>query len=349
MLSKNKKNEIHPIIKEDIKNILSEPLPWSDLQNKTVLITGATGLIPGYIVHTLMSIEGVHVVALSRSEEKLKQKFSMYANNPYFTYLAYDMSVTSDFTKLFNETKIDIIFHGAGNTDNIGQQDIVNTIDINTYGTKSCLDFLKIQGSGVFIPFSSATIYGLSSVLKVSETDYGYTDLQANDAPYVQSKRTLEVYSYAYNKQFNVNIRIPRISWVIGPEMNRQNGMRTDFLYNLLDGQDMIIKSDGKRVLPFCYISDVITALFYIFFYGKQGEPYNIVADDGNISVKQFAEIHKSILNIQSNLIIKNEYSDGKPGIMMDNSKLHSLGWKSKITISDGLQRIYNYMLSKDK
>jgi nucleoside-diphosphate-sugar epimerase len=344
------KNEIHPIIKEDIQNILSESLPWTNLQNKTVLVTGATGLIPSYIVHLLMSIENVRVIALSRSEEKLKQKFSMYVENKNFKYLAYDISIPTDLNKLFSAgTQVDIIFHGAGNTDNVGQKDMVNTISVNTQGTKNCLNFLQAQGNGIFIPFSSVTIYGLCSNIRISETDYGYTDLQANDAPYVQSKRISEVYCYAYNKQFNVDVRIPRISWAIGPEMIRENGMRSDFLYNLIDGKAMVIKSDGKRVLPFCYVGDIITALFYILFYGKQGEAYNIVADDGNLSVRQFAEIHESISSEQTKLIIKNEYNDGKPGIMIDNSKLSSIGWKSKVTIADGLQRIYNYMLSQKK
>ncbi|MDR2651237.1 MAG: NAD(P)-dependent oxidoreductase [Prevotellaceae bacterium] len=344
----NKNIKIHPIIDEDIDNILSEHLPWEKLKNKTVLVTGATGLIPSYIVHTLMRIDGINVIALSRSEKKLKKKFDLYIQNQYFTYLPCDISAHIDLDTLFTHNAyIDIIFHGAGNTDRIGQKDIVNTINANIQGTRNCLELLKNQGEGVFIPFSSATIYGQSLKNKISEKDYGYTDLQAEDAPYVQSKRASEVYCYAYNKQFNVDIYIPRISWVIGPEMNRDNGMRSDFLYNLIDGKNMVIRSNGKRILPFCYISDVVSAIFYILFYGKKAEPYNIVADDGNISIEQFAELHKSIGNEKSKLIIKNEYNDGKPGISIDNRNLHSLGWHSKTTIKSGIQRIYNYMLSK--
>jgi len=339
---------LHPIISEDIDNILSEPLPWYSLKNKTVLVTGATGLIPSYIVHALMKIGGIRVIALSRSEQKLKEKFRIYKDNIHFTYLPSDISTYTDFSKSFTrDTFIDIILHGAGNTDSIGQQDITNTINVNLMGTRNCLDFLKHQGNGLFVPFSSATVYGLCSNEKISEKDYGYTDLQANDAPYVQSKRASEVYCYAYSKQFNVNVLIPRISWAIGPEMNRENGMRSDFLYNLIDKKDMVIKSDGKRVLPFCYVSDIVSAIFYILFHGKKAEPYNIVADGGNLSIKQFAEFHKNITNTTSSLIIKNEYNDGKPGLSLNNANLRSLGWRSKVTIESGLQRIYNYMLSK--
>ena len=339
---------LHPIISEDIDKILSEPLPWNSLKNKTILVTGATGLIPSYIVHALMKIGGIRVIALSRSEQKLKEKFNVYKESTHFTYLPSDISANTELSKLFTkDTHIDIILHGAGNTDSIGQQDIANTMNVNLLGTRSCLDFLKRQGSGIFVPFSSVTVYGLCSNEKITEKDYGYTDLQANDAPYVQSKRASEVYCYAYSKQFDVNVLIPRISWVIGPEMNRDNGMRSDFLYNLIDKKDMVIKSDGKRVLPFCYVSDVASAIFYILFHGKKAEPYNIVADGGNLSIKQFAEFHNNIVKTTSNLIIKNEYNDGKPGLVIDNTRLCSLGWKSKVTIEDGLRRIYNYIISK--
>jgi nucleoside-diphosphate-sugar epimerase len=142
---------------------------------------------------------------------------------------------------------------------------------------------------------------------------------------------------------------IPRISWTIGVEMNRNNGMRSDFLYDIIDRKDIIIKSDGKRILPFCYISDICAALFYIYFFGKVAEPYNIVASDGNLSVEQFANLHTKILNVSSKVIIKNDFNDGKPNIIINSDKLSSIGWQSRTTIENGIQKIYNYMVSQNK
>lgn len=47
-------------------------------ENKTVLITGATGLIGSHIVDRLMELDNVRVIALSRNEEKLEIGFSKY-------------------------------------------------------------------------------------------------------------------------------------------------------------------------------------------------------------------------------------------------------------------------------
>jgi nucleoside-diphosphate-sugar epimerase len=337
---------------EDIRNILSEPLPWDTLKGKTVLVTGATGIIPGYIIHVLMNIGDIRVIALSRSKKKLQERFSSYLDNPYFERV--DSSITSMidldyFTK--KKTQLDIILHGAGNTDRIGQQDMVNTIDVNVIGTKYCLEFLAKQGFGIFMPFSSASIFGKTEYKKVSEDEYGYTDLQASDAPYVQSKRFSEVYSYTYHKQFGTDVIIPRIPWTIAPGLERGNGVRSDFLYDLLDNNELIIRSDGMKTFPFSYISDVVSALFYILFKGVKGDSYNIVSDDGNLTVRDFAEIHINALNVKQDkrpvLYVANESGEGNPGIMIDNAKIRSLGWNSKISISDGVRRVYEYIIKQ--
>jgi nucleoside-diphosphate-sugar epimerase len=336
---------MNSIITEDVKNILSEPLPWSSLKGKTVLVTGANGMIPGYVIYTLMNLGGVNVIALSRSKEKLTDKFAAFIDNPRFHCLA--QSITAP---IMTEG-IDIIFHGAGNTDNIGLRDMINTIDVNIVGTKRCLDFLAKQGCGIFIPFSSVSVFGLCPNKEIAEKDMGYADLQAPDAPYIQSKRVSEVYSYTYFRQYNVDVVIPRIPWTIGPGITRGCGVRSDFLYDIFDGKELSINSDGKKVFPFCYITDVISALFYILFFGNKGEPYNIVADNGNLSVRDFAELHMNISekkNTRLHIKKTGGIGVGNPGIKIDNRKICSLGWKSRIGIHDGLQRTYKYILEME-
>ena len=47
--------ETNPIIKEDLKNIISEKLSWSKFKNKNILITGGNGLLASYIIKSLLS------------------------------------------------------------------------------------------------------------------------------------------------------------------------------------------------------------------------------------------------------------------------------------------------------
>ena len=59
---------------------------------KTVLVTGATGLIGSHIVYELMSMKNVRVIALGRNIEKIKKIFKDYINNANFYYVVQDVS-----------------------------------------------------------------------------------------------------------------------------------------------------------------------------------------------------------------------------------------------------------------
>lgn len=80
---------------------------------KTILVTGATGLIGSNLIDTLMKIEGVKVIALSLTEEKLKRSFKKYIGNENFRYIARDISLGLEDI----EETIDICFHAAGSTE----------------------------------------------------------------------------------------------------------------------------------------------------------------------------------------------------------------------------------------
>ncbi len=45
------------IIDEDISFIISNDLPWHEFSDKTILITGANGCLPAYMVETLLNLK----------------------------------------------------------------------------------------------------------------------------------------------------------------------------------------------------------------------------------------------------------------------------------------------------
>ena len=77
-------------------------------ENKTVLITGATGLIGSHIVDRLMELDNVRVIALSRNEEKLEIGFSKYLNDPRFRIIVGNIQENLEI-----DEKVDYIFHAA--------------------------------------------------------------------------------------------------------------------------------------------------------------------------------------------------------------------------------------------
>ena len=71
------------IVKADIEKIASAPLSWHKLQGKTVLVTGATGFIGSFIIHSLMKKwedEGldVKILALVRNADRARSVYGEY-------------------------------------------------------------------------------------------------------------------------------------------------------------------------------------------------------------------------------------------------------------------------------
>ena len=189
-------------------------------ENKTVLITGATGLIGSHIVDRLMELDNVRVIALSRNEEKLEIGFSKYLNDPRFRIIVGNIQENLEI-----DEKVDYIFHAASPMESkVIKNKPLDVINPNILGTINCLELLRKQKeekgiSGRMILFSSVTVYGnvTNNDIVVSEENTNVTEKLENlSAPYSQSKRMAEVIALAYYRQLEIDVVICRFSTVYG-------------------------------------------------------------------------------------------------------------------------------------
>ena len=75
--------KLSPIILEDLNSIIDSDIPWQELYNKSILITGANGFLPAYIVHTLLLLNdkrkaNIEVIGLVRNYENAKKRYGNY-------------------------------------------------------------------------------------------------------------------------------------------------------------------------------------------------------------------------------------------------------------------------------
>src|SRR6516162_7738203 len=85
----------HPIIDEDLRKIVSYPLPWEVLFGKTILISGANGLVPSYLLETLLYLNenegaGIHAIALVRNRERAMRRLGHLAPRSDVTFVVQD-------------------------------------------------------------------------------------------------------------------------------------------------------------------------------------------------------------------------------------------------------------------
>ncbi|MFA9464604.1 MAG: NAD-dependent epimerase/dehydratase family protein [Velocimicrobium sp.] len=323
--------------------------------NKTVLITGATGLIGSHIVDALMDKGDVKVIALSRSEEKLKKGFEQYLKNSNFSVVAKDVVETFKFHE-----SIDYIFHAAGPMEGkIIKNRPIDVIKPNIAGTMNCLEFLKKQEiekgiKGRMVLFSSVTVYGNNADvdLIVQEADTRVTEtLESVSAPYSQSKRMSEVITLAYCRQFGIDAVIGRFSTVYGSTRFIPDTAFYNFIKKGIDGENITLNSSGLPRRDNIYVDDAVAGILAVGTKGITGEAYNVSSNGelGNYaSVDEIAQVIAEAANKRNSDIIVEVINKleatgvRRPGLKLDNSKLKKLGWDISTSLTEGIDKTIN-------
>lgn len=204
------------IYKEDIEYVANLELPWEKLKNKSVLITGASGLIGSFLIDVLMrkniSELNCKIYALGRNVDKAKNRFEKYWTSPCFEFVSHDINEPLE---LNNVNKIDYVVHLASNTHPVAYAtDPIGTVTANIIGTNNLLKFAAEHSAERFAFASSNEIYGENrgDVELFDESYCGYINSNTLRAGYPESKRCGEALCQAYKKQKNLDVVIPRFT-----------------------------------------------------------------------------------------------------------------------------------------
>lgn len=313
-------------------------------ENKTILVTGATGLLGSNIVHHVLRAKCSKVFALGRTENKLKETFGTIEN---LSFIAHDVS-----TQLpENLGQIDYIFHAAspisGEVIKNAPLDVINS---NLSGTINCLEFLRKQGFGKMIIFSSATVYNAVTATNniVSESQTSYADpIDGPNAPYSESKRMIEVIANSYHKQHCVDVIIARFSYLYGYSKNPAKTAFYEFIFKALAGKNIELNKSGLPRRDNIYVDDAVEALMHLCEIGINGEAYNISScgDKGNYAAideiaESIARGANKINDSKIRVIYKTEGGERKEGLRLDNTKLKASGFTIKTTLDAGIEQI---------
>lgn len=337
------------IITEDVDRIISEDLPWEKFRGATVLVTGASGMIPSYVVYTMLGLNdsmdmGIKVLALVRNEAKARRIFGSVLERNDIALIAQDVSIPLDY-----DGKIDYIFHG-GSAARPREHSAAptSTIRANLIGTFNLLDLAVKAHSKAFVLMSSSEVYGKvsSDIDKIKEDDYGYLDCLNPRSCYSEGKRAAETICASFMAQYGIDCKMPRFAHIYGPGLGLTDGrVQADFAANVFRGEDIVMNSDGSSRRSYTYVGDAVSGIFYILLKGDEAA-YNVADSDNTISIRQLAEAFvacrpekglKLVMNIDQS---KKASYNPAAFIGLDNSKLKALGWAPKVPVSEGTGRM---------
>ncbi len=338
------------IYESDIEYVAELPVAWSDFAGKTVLITGATGMIASVIIDILMyrnlrldaNGQGVNIIAVSRDEAKAGERFAEYWNNPFFKYVSHD--ITQPLPKLGD---IDYILHAASNTHpREYSTDPVGTITANVQGTYQLLEYASAHVCERFLFFSSVEIYGESrnDVDRFDERYMGYIDCNTMRAGYPESKRLGETLCHAFASQKGQDFVIGRFSRVYGPTMAVDDSKAiAQFIKKAVAGEDIVLKSEGTQLFSYTYVVDAATAALHLLLYGENGNAYNVADKESEITLRDLAKIladeaGTEVIFELPDRIESAGYSNTTKALL-DVTKIEALGWEAFTPIEAGLNK----------
>lgn len=102
----------------------------------------------------------------------------------------------------------------------------------------------------------------------------------------------------------------------------------------------------GTPLREFMFSDDLADACYFLMQNYNESDFINI-GTGSDLSIKELAQLVKNIIGFEGELLFDSTKPDGTPRKLMDVSKLHSLGWKHKIELSEGIALAYKDFLSK--
>lgn len=340
---------------QDVQYATGLDIPWEKLENRRLMISGATGLIGSFLVDVIMEMNASKslnctVYTLGRSAERTRARFRKYVNSDHLIFVPYDAKMPFDTNSPLNRDDIgvvDYVLHFASNTHPLlYSTDPIGTIIINTIGLKSMLDFAVVHKATRFAFASSNEIYGENrGDVEFFDEDYcGYIDCNTLRAGYPESKRCGEALCQAYRAQKGLDVVIPRFTRSYGPTMLMSDTKAiSQFIKKGIAGEDIVLKSSGEQLYSYQYVADTVCGFLYVLLCGENGETYNIAEEHSDIILKDLASIIAGINGTK--VVFENPDAVEAAGYSkatkarLDGSKLRALGWKPKYDIKTGLRR----------
>lgn len=342
---------VNKIIDGDAEQIIQDNNGLNELYDKSIMITGASGMIGSYFVYTLMKLNecygaDIKIIPLVRNIDKLN---SQVRNNDNVHPIVQDVT-----DNIYYDGDIDYIIHAASPASpKIMKEKPVETNFANTIGTANTLLLAKDKNVEGYLFISSREIYGkpLDNQEYFTEDSFGHIDQLVPRNAYAEGKKAAENMCVGFNQEYGVNTKIVRLAHTYGPGMSIHDGrVQADFLKNLVNGENIVLKSDGSSIRTYTYIADAVNAMFKILLKSNE-MVYNVSDERNEVSIRQLAEIIADIPSEKLELIFDIEDDEGqgyapfKFGMLSSQKIRDELNWQAKYSVKEGFKRTYEYLM----
>jgi len=302
--------------------------------NSKIFVAGHKGLVGSAIVRKLKSLGYTNIITVDKTEVDLRDQdrvswlISSYA--PEYIFLAAAKVGGINYNK---QAPADFIY------DNLQiQNNIIH--NANKYGVKKLL-FL-----------GSACIYPKITPQPIKE-EYLLSDyLEPTNEGYALAKIAGLKMCNMYREQYGLNAisLMPANLYGTNDNFNIEQchvipAMINKFITAKNNGmEDVVFFGDGSPTREFLYVDDLADACIFLMNNYDESEHINVGSSE-EYSIKDLAEIVAKATEFTGNIVWDTNKPNGTPRRKLDNSKLESIGWKSSVTLDEGLKKTVEWYL----
>jgi UDP-glucuronate decarboxylase len=336
---------IDAIINEDLEKIKST-VKRDSFTEKKVLVTGGAGFIGSWLCDALLGF-GAEVIAVDNLSTGRIKNIDHLSKKSSFKF------IKSDVCAFDSKEKFDIIFHLAAHASpDEYQAHPIETLHTSALGTFAMAELARKSDAKLLFA-STSEVYGDTEIIPTPESYWGKVNPIGPRSCYDEGKRFAEALLIAYNKQYGLDIRVPRIFNSYGPRL-REDGLygraMSRFIMQALTNQPITVYGNGKQTRSFCYISDTVTSLLLLIAASDiKGEVVN-VGNDQEITILELAQKIKTLTKCKSTITFHPLPKDDPKRRCPDTTKLEKLvEWKPNISIEEGLKRTITWFSKENR
>jgi GDP-L-fucose synthase len=300
--------------------------------NSTILITGASGMIGSSLRRILESHRFKRILTPTRTVLDLR-----------------DQKAVLDYIRT---NRPNVIFHLAARVGGIHAN--------NTYPAQFIFDNTAMHTNVIEAAYrcgvekllfpGSACTYPKFAPQPVKETEFLNGQIEPTNLAYACAKINGLIMAQSYAREYGMKVVLPmptntygvgdnfdpQASHVIPALMKRFHEAKNKNV------PEVTLWGTGCPLREFIYVDDVAEAMLFLMERYDSHELINLGSMQ-EVSIRTLAEKVAQVVGYQGKISTDETKPDGAPRKVLDSSKLSALGWKPKVSIQEGLERMYRH------
>ena len=254
--------------------------------------------------------------------------------------------------KKINDSKPDIVIVAAAKVGGIYANNtqrfnfIIDNLKISMNVFESLVEYNDTK----IINIGSSCIYPLSADNPINENSLMSGKLEPTNSPYSMAKLSSLEISRTMRDQFGHKILNLMPTNLYGP-----NDKFEEFNSHVIPGlifkmhrakinksKEVEIWGSGKPLREFMHVDDLSSAIEFLIRNEISNDILNVGSNEV-VSIKELSKLIQKVVGFKGNLVFNQEYPDGNPKKLLDSTQINNLGWKSNISLEDGISNTYSW------